>query len=101
MRRASEITIFSGFTTSRTDDVSSSVRICFTASRLRCRRSTAANTWSPAIGSDVIFESIGRTVLTMRRSTGKMRSMYQFMISGRLSRRSVSAVGAQSTTSMS
>ena len=77
------------------------MRICLTASRLRCSRSTAAKTWSPAIGSDVIFDTIGRTVFTTRRSTGKIRSMYQFMISGSDSSRSVSAVGAQSTTSMS
>ncbi len=101
VRRASAITIFSGFTTRRTDDTRSSVRICFTSSRLRCRRSTAANTLSPAIGSVVIRETMGRTAFTTLRSTGKIRSMYQFMISGSDSRRSVSAVGAQSTTSMS
>ena len=43
----------------------------------------------------------GRIVFTTRFSTGKIRSMYQFMISGRDSSRSVSAVGAQSTTSRS
>ena len=77
------------------------MRIVFTSSRLRCRRSTAANTLSPAIGSVVIFDTMGRTAFTTLRSTGKIRSMYQFMISGRLSSRRVSAVGAQSTTSMS
>ena len=61
----------------------------------------AANTLSPAMGRVVILDTIGRTARTTLRSTGKMRSMYQFMTSGRLSSRSVSAVGAQSTTSMS
>jgi hypothetical protein len=50
------------------------------------------------MGSDVILVTIGRMPFTRRRCTGKMRSMYQFMISGRESNRSVSAVGAQSTT---
>ena len=49
----------------------------------------------------VIRDTIGRIVFTTRRSTGKIRSMYQFMTSGSESSRSVSAVGAQSTTSMS
>ena len=101
MRRASAITIFSGFTTRRTLEVVSSVRICLTASRLRCSRSTAPKTASPAIGSVVIFDTIGRSVFTTRRSTGKIRSMYQLMISGSDSSRRVSAVGAQSTISMS
>ncbi len=46
----------------------------------------------------VIRETMGRTAFTTFRSTGQIRSMYQFMISGRLSSRRVSAVGAQSTT---
>ena len=83
MRRASLITIFSGFTTRRTDDTDSSVRIIFTSSRLRWSRSTASKTASPAIGSVVILETIGRTAFTTLRSTGKIRSMYQFMTSGR------------------
>ncbi len=53
------------------------------------------------MGIDVIRDSSGRMVFTTRRSTGKMRSMYQFMASGSDSRRRVSAVGAQSTTSRS
>ena len=49
----------------------------------------------------VIRDNIGRSVFTTRRSTGKIRSMYQFMTSGSESSLSVSAVGAQSTTTMS
>ena len=101
MRLASAITIFSRFTTSRTDEVVSSVRIFFTASRFRWSRSTASNTRSPAIGSVVIRDMIGRTVFTIRRSTGKIRSMYHCITSGSESRRRVSAVGAQSTMSTS
>ena len=46
-------------------------------------------------------DTSGRTTFTTRRCTGKIRSMYQFMMSGRLSSRSVSAVGAQSTMNTS
>ena len=49
----------------------------------------------------VIFVTMGRSVFTTRRSTGKIRSMYQFITSGSESSRSVSAVGAQSTMSRS
>ena len=74
------------------------MRIRCTASRLRCSRSTAAKNRSPAIGREVILVTMGRTPFTTRRCTGKMRSMYQLMTSGNERRRSVSAVGAQSTT---
>ena len=101
VRLASAITIFSRFTTSRTDDVVSSVRIFFTASRFRWSCSIASNTRSPAIGRVVTRDTIGRTVFTIRRSTGKMRSMYHCITSGSDRSRSVSAVGAQSTISTS
>ena len=68
-----------------------------TASRLRWSRSTASKTRSPAIGSEVTRDTIGRTVFTIFRSTGKTRSMYHCITSGRESSRRVSAVGAQST----
>ena len=52
-------------------------------------------------GMDVMRSRTGRTTFTTRRSMGKMRSMYQRAISGSESRRSVSAVGAQSMTTQS
>ena len=50
------------------------------------------NTRSPAIGRVVIRDMIGRTVFTISRSTGKIRSMYHCITSGRDSSRKVSAV---------
>ena len=77
------------------------VSSCRTPSRFRCSRSTAAKIRSSAMGIEVSRDSSGRIVFTTRRSTGKIRSMYQFIASGSDSSRSVSAVGAQSTTSRS
>ena len=97
MRRASLITIFSGLITRRTLETSSSVRIPLTASRFAWSRSTASKTCSPAMGIVVTRDMSGRTAFTTLRSTGQIRSMYQFMMSGSDSSRRVSAVGAQST----
>ncbi len=61
----------------------------------------ALKTSSPGSGMLVIRLSTGRAALRMRRSVGRIRSTYQESTSGSDSRRSVSAVGAQSTTTAS
>ena len=61
-------------------------------------RSMALKTCSFAMSGPMTRLNTGRTTFATLRSIGKMRSKYQLRTSGRLSSRSVSAVGAQSTT---
>jgi hypothetical protein len=68
------------------------------SARSRCSRRNASKTVSSGIGSPDALLSSGRKVRTTLRSALKMRSMYQLSASGSASSRSVSAVGAQSTT---
>jgi len=88
VRRASAITIFSGFTTRRTDDVFSSVRIRRTASRLRCRRSTAPKNRSPRSAT---WSSSRRRSHALHHAALDREDPLdvQLMISGSESRRSV------------
>ena len=53
------------------------------------------------MGRFVTFDKNGDTSLFTRRVMGNTRSMYQLRMSGKDNRRTVSAVGAQSTTSTS
>ena len=102
MRLASATTIFSGLRTRRTVEVSGSASSTRTRSRFRYSRSTAPNTASEAIGGRLPSRpSSGRATVAIRREDGNSRSMYQPRASGSDSSRSVSAVGAQSTTSRS
>ena len=102
MRRASAITMRSGFTTSRTlvragvgEELADAVEPVVEAARPSRTRS------SPATGRHVTRDSTGDTTLFTRRLIGKTRSMYQLRMSGSDRRRIVSAVGAQSTTTTS
>ena len=61
----------------------------------------ASKTVSCGIGTPAALASTGRSALTIRRSAGNTRSMYQPSASGSASSRRVSAVGAQSTTTTS
>ena len=99
-RRASASTTDSGVSTIRTlaSGPESSAR---TSSSSACSRSMAPKTLPPGIGTPAARVSTGRSALTTRCCTGKTRCMYQPRASGSASSRSVSAVGAQSTTTRS
>ena len=98
MRRASAITMRSGFTTRRTlvrggvgeqlpHPVEPVVEAAGGAEHLVAGHRQA-----------VTRDRTGETTLLTRRPTGNSRSMYQARMSGRDRNRMVSAVGAQSTT---
>ena len=96
-RLASASTTDSGVSTSRTL-ASGPANSSRTSSSSRCSRSTASKTESSGIGTPAARESTGFSVRTTRRSIGSTRCMYHPSASGSASSRSVSAVGAQSTT---
>ena len=66
----------------------------------RQARSTSS-TSGPGTGTPVAAEAAGRSTVSRRRWAGSSRSRCQPSTSGSASRRSVSAVGAQSTTTRS
>ena len=98
VRIASLITIRSGFITSRIEVVARSRRISFIATRLRTRRSTSSNTASLGSGTSSSARANGRAAAISRRSIGNTFSSHQLATSGNDRSRSVSPVGAQSTT---
>ena len=67
----------------------------------RCSRSTASKRSSRGTAGPDTRDSSGRTARSARRCAGKTRSTYQDSASGSASSRSVSPVGAQSTTTRS
>ena len=73
---ASASTTDSGVSTMRTL-ASGPVSSARTSSSSACSRTTASNTASPGIGTPAARVSTGRSAFTTRRSTGRIRSMYQ------------------------
>ena len=94
---ASFTTIRSGLITRRIEVCARSRRISFIATRLRARRSTSSNTASPGMGMSKRVLANGAS----RRCEGSTFSSHQVTTSGKDRRRSVSPVGAQSTTTQS
>ena len=88
----------SGFITRRIDVQERSRRIAFIETRLRTRRWTSSITASLGSGMSRNERAIGRATATSRRSQGKTFSSHHVQTSGNDSSRSVSPVGAQSTT---
>ena len=97
VRIASLTTIRSGFITSRTVVREWSRRMPFIATRLRARRSRSSKTPSAGSGMSNSERAQGASL----RCEGRMRSSHQVTTSGNESSRSVSPVGAQSTTTQS
>ena len=101
VRIASPMTILSGFMTSRIVAWARSRRISFMAIRLSISRCTSANTASLGSETSSIVRAMGRAAARSWRSWGKTFSSHQRATSGKESSRSVSPVGAQSTTTAS
>jgi hypothetical protein len=101
VRRASSMTIRSGFITSRSDTRLVSRRISFIAMRLATRPWTSSRTASPGSFMSSTARANGRAASRMRLCCGNTRSSHQRATSGNDSSRSVSPVGAQSTTTTS
>ena len=87
-----------GFITSRIEARRRSRRISLIAIKLRTRRRTSSKTSAPGSSTSRSVRAQGRAAATIRRSHGKTFSSHQRAISGNERRRSVSPVGAQSTT---
>ncbi len=98
VRIASPMTIFSGFITSRTLARWRSRRISFIAIRFSDSRLMSANTAWVGMGMSSSVRAIGPAVARIWRSKGNTLSIHQRATSGNDSSRSVSPVGAQSTT---
>ncbi len=94
-------TMRSGFITSRTEVVERSRRMAFIATRLRTSRSTSSNTASSGSGTSSRPRASGRAADIRRRSHGNTFSSHHLATSGKDRSRSVSPVGAQSTTTQS
>ena len=98
VRCASLITMRSGFITSRIEECERSRRISLISIRLVTSSSTSDSTSLPGSGRSNIVRAIGRAAVMRRFSHGNTLSSHQRATSGKESSRSVSPVGAQSTT---
>jgi hypothetical protein len=98
VRRASSTTTRSGVSTSRTDTRSPSRSSSFIATTPRASTPISPSASSPGSATSTTARANGRATSSRRRWWGKTRASHQRATSGQLRRRSVSPVGAQSTT---